>query len=799
LRPVIAMTMRLLLTGFVTGTLLLQCCAVLPAATPLLVVVIVCALAARRLRRPREISWILAFVAACASGLALATLRAEVRLADALPHAFEGANLVVRGVVDDLPAQSDEGVRFVLRVEAVETPAAVVPSKLSLGWYRREVGDEPPLVHAGERWRLCVRLKRPHGTLNFAGFDLEAWLFERGLRATGVVRDDTANAHLADFSGNLLDWVGVAREHLRARIERALGERPYRGVIAALAIGDQQSIPQEQWRVFNRTGVSHLISISGLHITVFAALIGGAAYRLCRRWPRLTSRVPARRVAAVIGFTAAALYTFLAGAEVPALRTLIMLAVATLGLLLARPGTASIVWLWALAVVLLVDPWAGIAPGFWLSFGAVGLLLYAGSGRLAPVQPEGMVPRWRESLREGVHAQWVVTLGLAPGTLALFQQLSLIAPLANAVAIPVVTFAVVPLALAAIVIPVDGLFIAAYVVLEPLMHFLNALSEWPQAAWQQHSPEPWSVAVAMVGVLWLLAPRGVPGRWLGVAWLLPLFVITPPVPAPGTFDLTALDVGQGLSVLVRTHEHRMLFDTGPRFNETTDAGSRIIVPALRAAGAGALDLLVVSHADSDHSGGALSVIDMLPVTALLSSLEPDNAIVQRWGPSRAIRCRRGQHWTWDGVAFSVLHPTGDEYDDPSSKTNDRSCVVRIEGEGLTALLTGDIEARDERTLLAANLPLAADVLVVPHHGSRTSSTVPFVAAVAPRIAIFTAGYRNRFDHPRPEVVLRYRALDSLLLRSDTDGAVRVQTLADRLELSTARRERRRYWHDSADD
>ena len=242
---------------------------------------------------------------------------------------------------------------------------------------------------------MNVRLKRPHGTLNFAGFDLEAWLFERNLRATGLVRDDAANVRLAAYSGNPLDWIGRARERLRARIERALGERPYRGVIAALAIGDQQAIPQEQWRVFNRTGVSHLISISGLHITVFAALVGGAAYRLCRRWPHLTSRVPARRVAAIVGFTAAALYTFLAGAEVPALRTLIMLAVATLGLLLARPGTASIVWLWALAVVLLADPWAGVAPGFWLSFGAVGLLLYAGSGRLSPVQPIGRAQRWR--------------------------------------------------------------------------------------------------------------------------------------------------------------------------------------------------------------------------------------------------------------------------------------------------------------------------------------------------------------------------------------------------------------------
>ncbi len=510
------------------------------------------------------------------------------------------------------------------------------------------------------------------------------------------------------------------------------------------------------------------------------------------------SRIPARRVGALVGLVAAALYTLLSGAEIPALRTLMMLAVATLGLWLARPGTASTVWLWALVTVLLVDPWATVAPGFWLSFGAVGLLLYAGSGRLAPRPGGRWSQRWRDNVAEAGHAQWVVTLGLAPGTLALFQQLSLVAPLANAVAIPVVTFAVVPLALASIVLPVDALLVAAHAVLEPLMRMLVVLSNWPLAAWQQHAPPAWCVLASLVGVLWLLAPVGVPARLLGCVWLLPVFLVVPGTPPPGRFDLVVLDVGQGLSVLVRTATHQLLFDAGPRYNESTDAGARIIVPALRAAGTGALDMLVVSHADSDHSGGALSLLDVLPVPLLLSSLEWDNPIVTAMPPSQAVRCMRGQAWSWDGVQFSILHPRAEDYADPQTKTNDRSCVLRIAGAGMTALLTGDIEARDERALLADNMPLAADVLVVPHHGSRTSSTTAFVAAVAPRIALFTAGYRNRFAHPRPDVMARYSALDAQLFRSDADGAIAVEAGADTLLVTTARVVRMRYWHDTLD-
>ncbi len=717
-------------------------------------------------------------------------------------------------MIDDLPAVSSQGTRFAFAVERVLTPRAVVPSELSLAWYapvqRTFQDDEIPVVHAGERWYLTVRLKRPHGTVNPGGFDLEAWLLQQGFRATGYVHPEGFNARRDFFAGRAGDYVQRARERVRERIVKALPDAPYAGVIVALAIGDQRAVPEAQWAVFNRTGISHLVSISGLHVTVFAAFAGGIAYALVRRSVRLTARLPARKLAAVVGVIAASGYVLLAGAEVPAVRTFAMLAIAACGLWVGRPGTAGIVWLWALGGVLLWDPWATLTPGFWLSFGAVGLLLYAGVGRLRAAPAVGWRARLFAVFREGAHAQWVVTLGLAPMTLALFQQASLIAPIANAVAIPVVTLGVVPLALTGIALPFDFLFQAAHAVLALLMRFLEALAALPDATWQQHAPLPWTVAAGIVGTLLLVAPRGIPGRMWGLVWLLPLFVVRPEPPPPGAFRLTVLDVGQGLATVIETHRYTLVYDAGPRFNETTDAGGRIVAPFLRAAGLRRADGLIISHQDIDHSGGTLSLMQATPVGWFASSLPAQHPIVVRAQAilgnemgnevGKVMACMAGQRWTWDGVAFTVLHPTRAEYEDATAKTNDRSCVVRVTSQYGSALLTGDLEAKSEAKLLRADpAALRADVLVVPHHGSRTSSTPAFIDAVAPKIAVFACGYRNRFGHPRPDIVARYEAASSRLVRTDYEGAV-MFSFAPGVPLSplSARDLRRRYWMDAPD-
>ena len=789
-----SITARLLL-AFACGVCALQTCASLPpwplataVAAAAALIALACALASRSAQ--------LATLLVCAAlGFAYAALRADLRLSDALPREWEGQDLRIVGVVDGLPANGDSGARFAFAVERVITPRVHVPARISLAWFASPDDDEVPSMHAGERWQLTVRLRRPHGNVNPGGFDLEAWLLQQNFRATGSVAS-RGNARLDAFAGRFGDYVQRARERVRERILRALEGEPYAGVIVALAIGDQRAVPESQWTVFNRTGIGHLVSISGLHVTVFAAFAGGLAMALARRSTRLTSRLPARKVAAIAGVIAAGGYTLLAGAEIPAVRTFAMLAVGACGLWLGRPGTSALVWLWALAVVLAWDPWASLTPGFWLSYGAVALLLYASSGRLRAPPQASWRDRFGATLRESAHAQWVVTVGLAPLTLALFGQMSLIAPLANAVAIPAVTLVVVPLALTGIFVPLDLFFELAHAVLAPLMRLLEGLSALPDAAWQQHAPPLWTVVAGCMGAVWLLAPPAVPSRALGIAWLVPMFVVRPPMLDAGTFRLTVLDVGQGLAAVVETRDHTLVYDTGPQFNETSNAGGRIIAPFLRAAGLRRIDGLVVSHQDLDHSGGALSLLDVVPVGWLASSLPLDHPIVARVrGP---IRCVAGQRWTWNGVQFAMLHPPPSEYDDPRGKTNDRSCVVRIDSAFGSALLTGDIEARSEAHLVATmRAELRADVLVVPHHGSRTSSTHAFVRAVAPRLAIFASGYRNRFNHPRPDIVARYTNQDIAVVRTDLAGAIVLRFDARRTPgAESARARRARYWLDS---
>jgi competence protein ComEC len=764
-----------------------------------------CSLAALALRAVRGAAAVPAILGAgLLAGYGYAAWRAEARLADALPPAWEGEDIAIVGIVDDLPRRTPNAVRFAFAVERIETAGAHVPQRISLawqvGWPDAERGVEVPEVRAGERWRLTVRLRRPHGNVNPGGFDLEAWLLERNLRASGYVRVGDTQERIDAFAGRAIDHVQRARERIRDRVVTALPGATYSAVLVALAIGDQSGLDDRQWNVFNRTGTGHLISVSGLHVTVFAWLAGGLAFAGARRCTRLTSRVPARRVAAALGFCAAFGYVLLAGAEVPARRTLAMLAVSMLGTWLARPGTGFVTWLWALFAVLAIDPWAVLAPGFWLSFFAVGLLIHAGDAAMDPADG-GLVARMRCRLASAARAQWAITLGLVPLSLALFQQISLIGPVANALAIPAVTFAVVPVALTAALVPVDALWLLGHALLLPLMHALEMLSALPGAAWAQHAPPGWAIAAGTAGVLLCLAPRGLPGRALGGLALAPLFVVLPPAPAPGTFRISVLDVGQGTAVVVRTATHALLYDTGPSWNGIADAGGRIVAPWLRAAGIRRLDAMIVSHRDTDHSGGALSVLAAVPTGVLLTSLAADHPVVEeheKRGPR--LRCRAGQQWTWDGVDFEILFPERLHYDDPYRKANDVSCVLRIVAAAGRALVAGDIEATSEVDLVVARRErLRAEVLVVPHHGIRTSSTPSFIEAVAPLHAAFTVGYRNRFGHPRADVVARYERAGATIHRTDRDGALTFALAPGASDVpASARSSDRRYWHDPPD-
>ena len=739
-------------------------------------------------------------------GFAWASLWGATALSDRLPHALEGRDLVVTGVVAGLPQTLEYGVRFDFDVDTVEDDAAIrLPRRISLAWYTRagrhatertgEAGDSvppPQAVRAGERWRFAVRLKRPHASLNPHGFDFEAWLFERGIGATGNVRTMPVPQRL-----DVLVWrpgylIERARDLIRARFAANLPDAPYRGVLVALAIGDQNAVEPGLWRLFGQTGITHLMSISGLHITMLAALVGGLVGALWRRLPGASLRLPAQRAQIAAGCLTALLYSLLAGFAVPAQRTLFMLGATAIGVWGGGHYAAGRILGWALVAVLIWDPLAVQSAGFWLSFGAVALLLMAArSGQAGGVPSAGRsgLLGWALAASTGwLRAQWAITLGLIPALLALFQQFSLISPIANLIAIPCVSLLITPLALLAVLIPHPAPLVVANWLTEWLIAGCAWIAQWPFAVWQQAAPPGWTVAAGLLGVGLLLSPRGVPGRWLGWLYLAPLVFVMPARPPPASFHATVLDVGQGLAVHVQTAGRDLLYDTGPAYSTEADAGQRFLLPYLRARGVSRLSGLVLTHADSDHTGGARSVLAGIDTDWVASSLVP----AKQPPHARSLPCRAGERWLWDGVLFEFLHP-----DEPSARENDRSCVLRIQSAQGSMLLTGDIEAGAERELVRRyGAALRSQVLVVPHHGSRTSSTPEFLQAVAPEVAVFPVGYRNRFRHPHPLVWQRYDGRRRF--RTDLDGALGLDFTPGGLVTRSERAYSRRYWHDRPD-
>lgn len=716
-----------------------------------------------------------------------AAWQAGQRLSVDLPDEWQGRDIVVSGVIADLPRPHERGLRFAFDVERTLTPRASVPRHIHLSTYRD--GKSPPLeLHAGERWRFTVRLKQPHGTANPHGFDFEAWALERNLRAVGYVHNKGDNVRIDALAEGWDYRIETWREAVRDKFAATLGGAPYSGVLTALAIGDQHSILPGQWQVFTRTGVNHLMSISGLHITMLASLAFAAAYWLWRRSARLPLWLPARKAASLAALLAAISYAMLSGFAVPAQRTVYMVGAVAAALWLNRNFSLGQLLSIALLGVLIPDPWAVISPGFWLSFGAVALILYVTAYRIGS-------PHW---LAQYATVQWAMTVGLTPLLLALFQQVSLVSPLANAFAIPLVSLVVVPLTLLGAALPVELPLWLAHIAMDGTMRFLEWLNELPQAVWTQHAPPAWTIAVAVLGAFWLLLPRGFPARWLGAPLMLPMFLNAPEPPAPGALRLTVFDVGQGLAVAAQTSNHALLYDTGPDFSGEADSGNRILVPALRAMGIAGLDGLMLSHDDIDHTGGTSSLMQAMPVGWLSSPLALDHPLLQQTKNARP--CLDGQDWEWDGVKFELLHPAPDR--DPEAKPHDNelSCVLRISTGSQHVLLAGDIEKDSEQRLLGLHPDkLSANLLVVPHHGSKSSSGHAFVAATLPDYAVFTAGYRNRFGHPRKEVLQRYADSGAQLLRSDGDGAILVEMDAQGIKVERYRKTHARYWqHHLAD-
>ena len=740
----------------------------------------------------------LACLAVVGLTFALCGLRALVFASHAMPPELEGRDIQVLGTVSAMPQRNAGGARFRLQVESATADGQFVslPPSIYLGWYGETANDPlvPELV-AGQVWQLTVRLKAPHGNANPGGFDYELWLWEQGLQATGYVRSGKGKATGQGAQMQQMSWrypVERVRQQVRDSVYASVSERRTAGVIAALLVGDQAAIERADWDIFRATGVAHLMSISGLHVTLFA---WAAAWLLRFGWrqsTRLCMLFPAPLAAAWGGLGLAVAYAVFSGWGVPAQRTVLMLFVAVALRTSGAHWPWRHVWLAAMAVVLLWDPWALLSAGFWLGFVAVGVL-FATDLEAKNAYGVSRNKHFRAMFRE----QAVVTLALTPLGLLLFGQVSLVGLLANLLAIPWVTLVVTPLSMAGVAW--GGFWQAAAWGISAMGAVLNWLAAWPMAMIAMPTPPIWLAVAAVLGGA-LLAKR-LPWAWrlLGLPLMLPVLLWQPGRPVDGQVELIAADVGQGTAVLVRTAHHSLLYDAGPRWGPETDAGHRVLLPLLRRLDE-KLDTLVLSHRDTDHTGGAMAVLGMQPQATLLSSIEADHAL-QALRPVQ--RCEVGQRWHWDGVLFEVIHPQAADYATPA-KSNALSCVLRISTSGSTAhtqgqkiLLTGDIEAAQEAQLLAheqgGGADLHADVLLVPHHGSRTSSTDAFVQAVSPRFALVQAGYRNRFGHPAPAVLERYQMQGIDLLDSSHCGAATWRS-TEPMRVHCQRVVARRYWH-----
>ncbi len=749
--------------AFVGGDLVLQQFSHLPPVSALLILGALAAIMAR-LRYWHSLFFVIGFLWASAFGY--------YQLNDRLSPKFEGVPLTITGKISNLPDQNAQRAHFEFTVTTVTQAAEKLPDKLKLklSWY-----EPTAILHAGETWTFTVKLKRPHATFNLGSQDFERWLFTQNIGATGTVYAKIPPIFIPSASSWNIDHL---RQIIGDNLTKNYGENSSVALLKALTIGDDNGLTPENWDVFRITGTTHLIVISGSHIALVAGLIYWLTLKL---WTRLNIlRFSPPRAAALASLITAIGYASLAGYVVPTKRAVIMLSMVAIASFYQRQLSHLQSFAVALLAMLIFNPTILLSIGFWLSFLAVALILYRVAGRLK--SPSNW---WN-----GVDIQLTVSLGLSPLLLFFFQQASLISPLVNFVAVPIVELLLVPFAL--LLIPLifvapwlaDKLFFALNHVLQWLMTGLEFAATLPNASMDYPQPSILGLILSCVGLLWLFAPRGIPARWLGLILNLPLLFPIVAKLNQGDAIITLLDVGQGLAVSVQTQHHQLLYDAGTKFPDGGDMGKNVVLPFFRYEGVKQLDTLLISHGDNDHSGGAESILQTLPIQQILTSA-PEKFI-----PYQTTMCHAGQTWTWDAVTFTILSPAK-----IFEANNNNSCVLKIETAKNSVLLTGDIEATAENGLVEnVGQRLRATVLIAPHHGSKTSSTQAFLDAVKPETVLIPAGYRNQFHHPSKEILARYQAINAQILTSANDGALTVKLNSDGVKIESLRNTAGKYWN-----
>lgn len=692
-----------------------------------------------------------------------------------LDSGVEGKNCVVEGYIASIPIKQSNYLIFNFQLSSLQ-------GKKSQALIRLSWNNDYPIVSVGDKWRFIVRLKQPHGFLNPGGFDKEKQFLINHIRAEGYITKNQANVCL---QSRIISYpLQRLRQYLQHKISALLSDSPFLGIIMALTIGMTNDISQDQWQIFRNTGTNHLVAISGLHIGLVASIFALLIKQIWRRSTVALHWLPAPKIGVFSGLLVAIIYSALAGFSVSTQRSMLMLVLWGAAQLLRRQVTFTWVFFLSMALVLVFNPFAIFSMSFWLSYTAVGCLLYGMSARL---RPSGYWWKWGRP-------QWVVFVGMLPLSLLFFQQITFVSMLANVVAIPWVSFLIVPELLLGLVVSLFQHRLAYFIVcgceklLAILWYFLQSLGHHQELIWQYDIQNTVIFLLATIGITIVILPKGMPARWISLTWFVPVFFYNSHTSLSNQLRFTVLDVGQGLATVISTRNHTLIYDAGLRLNDSYDMGKVVVMPYLLHEHRKVIDMLVISHGDNDHIGGAFSLIRQLPVQRIVTSV-PD-----RFKNKPVIRCQAGMHWQWEGADFKFLHPYWDNTD---KKANNISCVLKVSYGRHTILLTGDIEKSVESALVNnIGSELASSILLVPHHGSKTSSSKPFLERTKAKYAVFSFGYLNRYHHPNKQVWNRYLKMGSLNLDTVTSGAITMtlNRLSDIVLVDRYRITHHRFWH-----
>lgn len=701
------------------------------------------------------------------------------------------SRFIITGRVISLPEALGPSIRFKFQVDSMETDDGISVDnigKARLTWYAKDI-----ILIPGDRWRLNVKLKKPYGFKNPGGFDYEGWLFQHRIHTLGYVVNGSKNELLERPSDNslisgIISSPDYPRYLLRNLVNQTSIANAEKSLLLALSLGDRSQLSVTQWKTLKQTGTSHLLAISGLHIGLAAGIFFILGRWLWVLFTPLPRYLASQRIAVFVGLSGALLYATLAGFSVPTQRALIMLTVCLVAIFFYKKFAVSHIIAVSLWVMLLIDPFAVMNIGFWLSFIAVSMIAY---GIACRVQADSSWWRWGQ-------AQYLVAVGLLPVIVLYFQQYPLLGFIANVVAVPYVSLVVMPLTLAGVIglsmfFPLgEFLLKCSGYALSLLWSLLDYLSTMKFALWDISISSPLVFILGMVGVIIILLPRGLPARWLGIFWLFPFFFPYQQLPGHGEFWLTQLDVGQGSAAVIQTNNHTLIYDTGDRFSERFNAGEMVLIPFLKHQHIYKPDVLIVSHRDRDHIGGVKAVLAQYPDIKVLGN------VTDSIRHANLERCFQGKHWHWDGVDFEILSPTLLMAKRPDIRQeNNNSCVLKVSNGEHSVLFPGDIQKPTE-SLLVSTIPnkLSSTVLIVPHHGSRTSSSLPFIKAVSPEVAVFPVGYRNRFGFPKQDIISRYKAGQVKILNTARDGALLFQFENGFMKINRYRKQNWRFWMSS---